>query len=997
MTCFLQVAPVATFFFMLDFPVWFFFKLCLSMDFLPAHTSPSLTSFSGCAHRWLFPRSRLSLILLQVTHVADFFLDRTSTSMTSFSGCAHRWLFPSRARCWFSPGYARRWSIFPCRTIPSVTSFSDCACQWLLFHRSRHSQHFVFMLVLPLFFFSSLCLSMDFLPARTSPSLISFSGCACRRLFFTGRARCWLLFRLSTSLTLSQAAPFADFSPGYACRWFFFRVARVRRWLPSEVAHIADFFHWLLPLLIFPRVTQVTDLFFLVAGFPRWLLFQIVPVNDLFFTGRASRNLFFLVGFAAAIFFQVVLIDGLFASSHESFADFFFRLRSSLFFFHRSRPSLTSISGCAHRWLFPRSRLSLIVPQVTHVADFLPGRTSTSMTSFSGCAHRWLFFLCRARWWFFSRLRTSLISFSWSHDSVADFFFRLSLSMTSFSQVAPVADFSPPYDRRCFLFPGHTVPSLTSFADCVCHGLFFHKSRQSQPFFFMLVLPLFFFQVVLIDGFFASSHESFPDFFFSLRTSLTFFTGRAPCWFLFQVAHIADSFPGRARRWFFPRLRMSLIILPGGTSTSMTSFLGCAHRWRFHWSRPLLTIPQVTEVADFFFLFARFPRRLLFQIVPVNDCFFTGRASRNVFFMLFLPLFFFQVVAIDELLLARTSLSLTSFSGCARRWIFSQVAPVADIFLRSLPSLTSISGCAHRWLFPRSRPLMIFPHVTHVADFLFLVARLRRWLLFQIEPVDYFFFTGRASQKTFFSYCSCRCYFFSKLCLSMNFLPARMSPSMTSFSGCARRWLFHRSLTSFSVCGQVVAIDEFFASSHESVADFFLQVASVADIFHRSLPLLTFFLGCARRWLLFQVAHIADFFPGRARWWFFTTLRTSLISFSWSHDSIADFFFRLSLSMTSFSQVAPVKKTFFMLLLSLLFFFRVVLIDEFFASSLESFDDFFFRLRPTLTFSQVADFFFSLRTSLTFFQVAAVADFSPGYACRWFFSRVARVRRWLPS
>ena len=219
----------------------------------------------------------------------------------------------------------------------------------------------------------------------------------------------------------------------------------------------------------------------------------------------------------------------------------------------------------------------------------------------------------------------------------------------------------------------------------------------------------------------------------------------------------------------------------------------------------------------------------------------------------------------------------------------------------------------------------------------------------------------------------------------MNFLPARMSPSMTSFSGCTRRWLFHRSPTSFSVCAQVVAIDELFASSHESVADFFLQVASVADIFHRSRPLLTFFLGCARRWLLFQVAHIADFFPGRARWWFFPTLRTSLISFSWSHDSVADFFFRLSLSMTSFSQVAPVKKLFFMLLLSLLFFFQVVLIDEIFASSLESFDDFFFRLRPTLTFSQVADFFFSLRTSLTFFQVAAVADFSPGYACRWFF------------
>ena len=288
----------------------------------------------------------------------------------------------------------------------------------------------------------------------------------------------------------------------------------------------------------------------------------------------------------------------------------------------RMSPSMTSFSGCTRRWLFHRSLKFFLgrfrrwlLFQVAHIADFFPGR---------------------ARWWFFPTLRTSLISFSWSHDSVADFFFRLSLSITSFSQVAPV-----------------------------------------KKLFFILRSSLIFFQVVLIDGFFASSHESFADFFFRLRTSLTFFTGRARCWFLFQVAHIADSFPGRTRCWFFPRLRMSLIIFPGGTSTSMTSFLGCAHRWRFHRSRSSLT--------------------------------------------------------------------------------------------------------------------------------------------------------------------------------------------------------------------------------------------------------------------------------------FFLMLRSSLI------------------------------------------FFQVVLIDEFFASSLESFDDFFFRLRPTLTFSQVADFFFSLRTSLTFFQVAAVADFSPGYACRWFFSRVARVPRWLPS
>ena len=132
MTAFSQVAPVADF-----SPGWscmslisfyFFFKLCLSMNFLPARVSPSMTSFSGGAHADFFLRSRPSLILPQVTHVAGFFPGRLSTSMTSFSGCAHRWLFSQVAPVAdFSPGYARRWFLFPSRTTPSLTSISGCA------------------------------------------------------------------------------------------------------------------------------------------------------------------------------------------------------------------------------------------------------------------------------------------------------------------------------------------------------------------------------------------------------------------------------------------------------------------------------------------------------------------------------------------------------------------------------------------------------------------------------------------------------------------------------------------------------------------------------------------------------------------------------------------------------------------------------------------------------------------------------------------------------
>ena len=142
-------------------------------------------------------------------------------------------------------------------------------------------------------------------------------------------------------------------------------------------------------------------------------------------------NFFFMLDLRLWFFFQVVLIDGFFASSHESFADFFFRLRPSLFLFHISRPSLTSISGCAHRWFFLRSRPSLILPQVTHVAGFFPGRMSK---------RRWLPSQVAHIADFFPRSRPLLIFPQVTH--VADFFFLVArLRRWLLFQVAHMAEF----------------------------------------------------------------------------------------------------------------------------------------------------------------------------------------------------------------------------------------------------------------------------------------------------------------------------------------------------------------------------------------------------------------------------------------------------------------------------------------------------------------------------------------------------------------------------
>ena len=421
-------------------------------------------------------------------------------------------------------------------------------------------------------------------------------------------------------------------------------------------------------------------------------------------------------------FFQVLPKNESFASSHESFADFFFRLRLSLIFFtvralcsqfsqvapvvdlyFRLRTSLTLSPGRARRWFFPRLRMSRIFfgshefsSQIADIAGFsnLCGslifcasssshesvadfffRLRPSLTFFTCRGHRWLlfqvapfadFFLGSAHRWFSHVAPVTdfppACAYPWfffqSHESDPDFFFRLRSSLL-FSQVAHVADFSSGYTRRWFIFPGRTISSLTPFQIVPVDDCFF-TGRASRKICFMLLLSLlFFFQALPKNESFASSHESFADFFFRLRPSLIFFTVRARCSQFSQVAPVVDLYfrlrtsltlsPGHSRRWFSP---------------------GYARRW-------------------FFFVVARFRRWLLFQIVPVADYFFTGRDSRKLFFMLLLSLLSFSKLCLSMISLpvsARPSPS--SFSGCARRWLSSQVAPVAEFYFRLRTSLT---------------------------------------------------------------------------------------------------------------------------------------------------------------------------------------------------------------------------------------------------------------------------------------------------------------------
>ena len=275
-----------------------------------------------------------------------------------------------------------------------------------------------------------------------------------------------------------------------------------------------------------------------------------------------------------------------------------------------------------------------------------------------------------------------------------------------------------------------------------------------------------------------------------------------------------------------------------------------------------LTFSQVVQVVDFFFSLRTL---LIFYRVPHVAFFRSHESFADFFFML--------------------RLSLTFITGRARRWVLFWVAPIADFFFRLRTSLN----------FSQVRPVAdFFPQVSHVAEIFtrYQGAQVRRWLLFQFAHIAEF------------------------------------------FPGRALSWF----------CPRLHMSQIFFTDSDESIADFFFRL----------LPSLTFFTGQPCRWLLFQVAHTADFYPGRAvadfspgyasrcffpgrtspsltsfsgcaHRWLFTRLRTSLITFSWSHDSVADLLFRFCLSMTSFSQVAPVTIFFSKLLLSLFFFSKLCL------------------------------------------------------------------------
>ena len=212
---------------------------------------------------------------------------------------------------------------------------------------------------------------------------------------------------------------------------------------------------------------------------------------------------------------------------------------------------------------------------------------------------------------------------------------------------------------------------------------------------------------------------------------------------------------------------------------------------------------------------------------------------------------------------------------------------------------------------------------------------------------------------------------FSKLCLSMNSLPASTRPSLSSFSDCARHWLFSQvapvanfyfKLRTSLTLSQVAPVADFYFRLRTSLT--FSQVAPVADFAPGFACRYFFRVAGVRRWFTSQVAHIFDFSPRSRPLLIFSRLRTSLICFSWSHDSVADFSFRLCLSITSFSQVAPVTHR-SRQLLSLLFFSKFCLSMIFLPARTSS-----SQVAP------VAEFYFRLRTSLTSSQVAPVADFS---------------------
>ena len=490
-----QVAPVA------DFPtgfacLWFFSRLHKSTAYFSLRLRPfeSLKFFSGRARCWLFfqsahlfwlfPRSLPLLIFPQVTHIADFFSSshesvadfffRLRPSLTFFRGRARCLLLFHVARIAdFFPGRASSW-FFHMLRMSQIFFRVARVPHWLPFQVADMAGFFP--VCVRRWFFPKCACRWLFLAARRSPSLVSFSGCA----------RGWFL-------------------PSWACHWLYCQLARVRRWLLFQVAPVDDIF----------------------TGRARCsLLFHVARLAD-FFTGRASRWLFPRLRMSQICF----------SVSHESLADFLFSLRTWLvipslrpwLIFPKMCLSLTFF-GSPHKSVagfFFRLRLSLISSKLNPSLTLLPARMSPSLTFFSSCAGRWHFsqvapvvflihvariadfFPGRASRWLFPRLSMSQIFFSVSHESLAGFLFRL----------------------RTWLVIPSLRPSLIFPKMCLSLTFFWQHAQVRRWFLFQVAPVADFFQVEPVADFIASSHDSVADFFFSLRRSLTFFTGRARCFF----------------------------------------------------------------------------------------------------------------------------------------------------------------------------------------------------------------------------------------------------------------------------------------------------------------------------------------------------------------------------------------------------------------------------------------------------------------------------------
>ena len=331
---------------------------------------------------------------------------------------------------------------------------------------------------------------------------------------------------------------------------------------------------------------------------------------------------------------------------------------------------------------------------------------------------------------------------------------------------------------------------------------------------------------------------------------------------------------GRVQRFFFR-------LLP-----SLTFFKGHPCRWLLFQVAPVADFfSQVAPVADFYF---RLRTSLTFsQVVHVVD-FFLSLRTLLIFYRV--PhVAFFRSHESFAVFFFRLRLSLTFITGDARRWVFSELRP----------SLTSFSGCAHCWNFLRLGPSLIFcPKFSMSLKFLPGTRAHKSVVVFYFSLRTSLNFSQFAPLADFAPGYACRRFFFTD-----------SDESNASFSGCFRRWHFSK----------VTPVADFCFRLRTPLT--FTQVAPVAD-FSPDYAYRCFFFRVARvrRWLPSQVAHIADFFPRSRPLLIFPRLRTSLISFSWSHDSVADFLFGLCLSMTSFSQVAPVTFFFHVALVFVIFF-----------------------------------------------------------------------------